>query len=291
MATEPQALVFPGCTPTRVQMKQSAKEPRAVSFAELPPLPSSTGPGQPVLFQPSAPVRAIAVPGIPDHPLLSTLLAQGARDATPGSVDPTELRRQLAQLLPVTLERIENFALRPLEQCREYALTVAQANLTYSSLGVAAAFDKVSQQLRPGLSTGVNVPAFAQSLLSKLRPTAGPRATVQALQTLRAAIATFLSETRATQVKFTEAHARLRVAAHALQTLAATQVCSAKPDLERALDRRCYLMDSALSQARLVAAQITNQENIASAHLMECDQILSVAVSAVALHQQIPSAH
>lgn len=263
-------------SPEQQTPQHRVSAPKAVSFGPERSAPSPV----PRLAAPqhyhvaATPVLVAA----PSHPLASTLMAQCMKQQTLNTTEQSVLARFLSQLLPFSLEVVENYGQRNLESCRKHAVAATQENHLYSQLAV-------SERLQEVLSLSLPSSNLMDRLRSKIKNTVNPGS--HNIPMLRSMIEDFLRRNRAMQTDFVDDKLRLELAAMALKATVRELRLDDNPPLERAAHHRLTLMEASVMQARLVTAQLQGLEQMASSHLIECDRVSTVTLSAANMANQL----
>lgn len=188
------------------------------------------------------------------------------------------LARFLSQLLPFGSEAVESYGQRNLETCRKHAVAATHENHSYSQLAVSERLQEVLSQSLPSSN-------LMDRLRSKIKSTVKPGS--HNIPMLRSMIEDFLRRNRAMQADFVDDKLRLELATLALKTAVREFRLDDNAPLERTAHQRLSLMEAAVMQARLVETQLKGLEQMASAHLIECDRVSTVTLSAANMANQL----
>lgn len=286
---EPRALTFPASSaPKRDTLSrvEPADGPRAVAFKPAPVQAAAPAPAavsfEGVRARPT--VRAAGVSAFEEagHPLRESALRK-AQELSPDLVKGNEARlaRYLSELLPLKSAAVENFGAHSLDQCRVHAENAAHGAQFHARLNATEILQAALESNFPRTGLKARLKSFVAD---------SPETHRARLQGLRPQLTTLLSDIRRALPEVLADGQRLALSLLALRSV--REVTGTCPDtvLELAVVRRLETLRVALAQAELVPAQMRGQEGTLSLQTTECDRLLNVTFSAVALASQVGAA-
>lgn len=279
MSSEPRALVFPDASPQPTKIASDATLRASLE-------PKGFKEPQPLVFSAATPSVKVSLTAEPkalfkqdDHPLLSTVVEHcKAKTPKQTAVSLDTLQRMARELLPVTVEVVENYGQRNLMRGQQNTLAATQLSLDYSKHNIA-------QALEAALKAASANPGLLGRWKSMMH--GGVQGHVARLQIVRQQQVQFLSQIRDLRpLLLADAQ---RLALRNLTLSAVLEVTKPTPasSIAVALEKRLRLLTAAVTQANLALSQLKLQEDTVTLQMAECDRLLSVTLSAQQLAQAV----
>lgn len=266
---EPRALELPSSSPSQLRMNSPKQlfEPGALS---LPDSSSLTIVEKPM----SSPNSISPALNIEWHG------SQGVCEATAKKLEPTlftaeetRIRKCIRELLPITLNAVQDFGDRVLMRSREYTDDTSGIVRGFVELNAAQLLDEAVKSAAP--KTG-----FFSKIAAQFKPAENFRPRVEALET---AIKEGVKKLQALQTPVNETGTRLAI--HLLAMRAVEQNTGKEPDnvALTMLNRRLDLFQAALLQANITKAQLDQTLTLMVSLESRCEYVLNVSLSVLNL--------
>lgn len=252
---------------TSSQPKASPAAPKAVSFSEDATIRAGA----------SAPSRApgAALFEAKAHPAQAHAEGEARLlEATLFDRNQELVVRLLRQLLPFKKETVESWGASSLEACKDLAIGTARATQEFAALR--------STELIEGTVAAITPRA---GLLSRFKEKLGPSREQReaSLRHIRGELERLLKQLRGYQPEADKQAQRLACHLLALRAVVSTVGMPTEATFEMILDQRLATLQAALTQALLVPAHLKATEDTIVLQVAQCDRLLAVTLSAVAL--------
>ena len=257
----PGALDFSSVTPSVTEQKSSG--PKALTLPDSPAMPT-----------PVAPRAAQALFAEERHPAQSAA-EDAARRLEPALLEAHEhkVRRLIAQLLPITLSRLQDFADGPLRAGPLLTQEVADLTTEFSKLDAAETLEDAVQACT--LKTG-----FIDKLRARFANPQAIRPRVEALEQNLSGLSRKVQATTPRAEEYAQGMVLHLIALRAVEQVAGGPGSSSEMQL---LHQRLDLLRAAAQQGQLISTQLRQLQTLLVTLENKCEHILTVTLSAAAL--------
>ena len=263
-SVEPSPLAFPAA----LQANRSNAPTEAVSEPAPLQLPSS-----PAATRTAGPGRAAF--GVFEHPMQQAA-QHVAQTLEPNAyaADQARVHRYIAGLLPFKQDTVETWGAHTTEDCRLVALRAADLTRQFSQLNSTRTLSEVLDASTP-----------ASSLLGKVRQQFSQTVEQRTarVSALKASLDSLLREVRQVLPQARDEARRMAALLLALRAVAQSAGNPPTASFELVLEQRLGLLRAALLQINQVPVQLEGLESTAVLQAAQCDRLVNVTLSALAL--------